>query len=328
MGWWSDIFFRRTTDWTYGVLDAAQVPDGLASAPVEPNTSYINVFIHSLRIRDVRKGISKFYGTVHSFITIPPAHVGGSGVFQMLTTPGELRDLDADKVDRVLMLDKRALGPVPYRGGDVELEIGLFSVKSADLAQPFLTVLEDLATKAGVAFVDVAKPFVEPLTTGIGLLTGSADASVLEIGLAQTMNPVKTGYYVVMRAPRGVVDIASLMLAKDGKLLDASGKVIDDWPYMVLRITASETQPNWHLIPDVATAYDLLGDAVRRQNQVDAREALSAFKVAVKWSPDLLDADADVIVAAATKKVAETLTARQLSTGAEASLPPLRELIV
>ena len=48
------------------------------------------------------------------------------------------------------MGDQRLLGPVPSMGGDLELKVGLFAVKSQDMLQPFLEILEDLSKAAGV----------------------------------------------------------------------------------------------------------------------------------------------------------------------------------
>lgn len=326
MGWWKQIFRTRAEDWTYGQLTPAQVRDGKPSREIKAEAEYISAFVHSLRVCDVRRGVSKFYGTVHSLASVPPSQLGERAEFHALTTPEGLRNLDAKNVDRVVTLDRRILGPVPYRGGDLEIELGLFSVKSADLADPFLSVLEDLSSLAGVAFVAAAKPFAEPLKRGIGLLTNSADASILEIGLAKTYNPVKTGYFVVMRAPRGRIPLDSLSLDEDGRLL-ADEAAVKDYPYVVISIEGSPERPDWRLIPEVAHAYGELERAVAKQDMNDARDALSAFKVAVNWSPDLLGADSERIYQLVASLTGKTLDAVQTAVSPEAPrLPRLDEL--
>lgn len=326
MGWWKQIFRTRAEDWTYGRLMPSQLPDGQPSRAIEAEAEYVSAFVHSLRICDVRRGVSKFYGTVHSLASVPPSRFGERAEFHALTTPEGLKNLDAKNVNRVVTLNQRILGPVPYRGGDLEIELGLFSVKSADLADPFLSVLEDLSSLAGVAFVATARPFAEPLKRGIGLLTDSVGASILEIGLAKIYNPAETGYFVVMRASKGSVALKSLSLDDDGRLL-ADGVTVKDYPYVVISIEASSQRPDWRVIPDVAQAYGVLERAVARQNMNDAHDALSAFKVAVHWSPDLLSVDAERIYELVASLTGRTLDSVQTAAGPPATrLPRLDEL--
>lgn len=325
MGWWSNIFRTRAEDWTYGPLSPTQVPDDLPHRKIVAEEEYVDIYVHSLRVCNVRKGVSKFYGTVHSLISMPPYRPDEPAEFHALTTPQSLKNLDAKNLHRVVNLDIRVLGPAPYRGGDLEVELGLFSVKSADLADPFLSVLEELSQLAGVAFVAAAKPFVEPLKRGIGLLTGSGDANILEIGLAKTYNPAETGYFVVMRAHKGEVTLEDLRLDDDGKLLKG-GAPVEDHPYVVIRIEASSKRSDWRLVPDVASSYRTLDEAVRRQNLPDIHDALSALKVAAQLSPDLLSHDSARIFELVEEQTEKALNAKQTAGGGAPGLPGLGEL--
>jgi hypothetical protein len=101
---------------------------------------------------------------------------------------------------------------VPYRGGDVKLEAGLFSVKEADLAAPFLEVLDDLSSAAGTSVIG-ALPFAGPLVKAFDMLVAAPDAVQLEIGVSNTMPAGDLragGTFVVMRAPVGTVNGARL----------------------------------------------------------------------------------------------------------------------
>ena len=85
------------------------------------------------------------------------------------------------------------------------LTVALFSVKSADLAAPYLELLTSLANTGGVAFLSAAKPYVEPLRKGADLLFGTAGASQLEIGFDRDFTALEAGYYLAMRAPKNAV---------------------------------------------------------------------------------------------------------------------------
>lgn len=325
MGWWSQILRSRADDWTFGRLDPSQTPGNPPNREIQPEAEYLSVFVRSLRVCNVRKGISRFYGTVHSFISLPASGARDPVAFHTLTTPEGLRNLDSKNLNRVVTLNRRVLGPVPYRGGDLDIELGLFSIKAAELADPFLSVLEELSSLAGVGIVATAKPFVGPLKRGIGLLTDSADSDILEIGLAKTFNPVETGQYVVMRARRDQVEIAELTLDAEGRLL-RKGAPIVEYPYVVIGIDGSATRPDWREIPDVAEAYGRLRGAVERQRFDDVQAALSAFKISVYWCPDLLAVDAKRIFEIAETQTKQALGAVQTSAGAVARLPALAEI--
>src|ERR1022692_2238455 len=199
MGFWNDIMRQKAEDWAYMELDADQVPTGVAHEPIAPDAAYVTLTLRSLRIVDVRRGLKRFYGAIHSWSSL--SHPDGRVQFQVVTVPAELKNADAKHLDRAIQMDRPILGRVPYRGGGLELELGLFSVVSADLVGPFLTVLESMSMAAGVTFAPVALPFIGPLTDGISLLTGESGALQLEIGLSKQWEP-STGYYAIVRAPR------------------------------------------------------------------------------------------------------------------------------
>jgi hypothetical protein len=165
MGILAELFRPVASDYTYGSLPSA------SQEALQAEGAYVSIFLRSVRIVNVRKGWNKFYPVVHSYISLP--HLSGKvAEFQAVTSPSHLAELDADHLDRVINLNHRLLGPVPYRGGDLTCEIGLFSVKSSDLAKPFLGVLETMASVAGVSYAALAQPFIAPLKKGVELLTG------------------------------------------------------------------------------------------------------------------------------------------------------------
>ena len=108
------------------------------------------------------------------------------------------------------------------------------------MAKPFLGVLEEMATAAGVAFVSVAKPFTAPLKKGLDLLMGCSDLH-LEVGLKTTLDKPILGDFVVIGAKRDGMKLDQLTVAPDFKLVDAGGKAIQDYPYFIFSIEVSES---------------------------------------------------------------------------------------
>lgn len=320
MGWWNNIWTSRAQDWIFGYLEPSQVPDRLARKPVQPNTAYISVFLRSMRIVNVRKGLTKFYGTVHSLISLP--HISGSSAqFHVLTTPSSLSDIDAANIDRVVSMNTRLLGPIPYRGGDLEVEVGLFSIQSADLAKPFLSVLEGMSQAAGVSYISAALPFVGPILQGVNLLAGGSGGTILEVGLAKPFSTVDTGTMAVIRAPKGSINLAQLKADQDYRLLDADGQSLKEYPYMVLAIEARPRRADWFKIPELANAYQDLQNELRSGKHDPAMDALAVFKRTAVTCPDLLPEHARKLAAEVSKEAMETLSFVRTSAGKHALKP-------
>jgi hypothetical protein len=119
--------------------------------PLVSGDNYLSIKVKSLRLPFTRKGVTKLYGVVHTFANLPGA--GQEDVeFASATTPSGLSGLDPQNISNVITIDKQVVGPTPWNGGDLQLQIGLFSVVEQELAGPFLSTMTALSDKVGVAF--------------------------------------------------------------------------------------------------------------------------------------------------------------------------------
>jgi hypothetical protein len=139
MDWSKDIWTQEASTWTcleFGLRDV--LPE---RSVVAPNSGYLSVFLKSLQLKNVRKGLVRFSGAVHSFISIP--HLSGNTAsFHVFTSPASLQNIDSKNADRILVMDQRLLGPLPYRGGDLNVQVGLFSIRESDVTDAYIKVLE------------------------------------------------------------------------------------------------------------------------------------------------------------------------------------------
>jgi len=249
MSWfnWKDWYVKQAQDWTYVAFEPAQVPDKLQRRPLGRDAEYFTVTLQAMRIVNVRVGFKKFYGVVHSQVTANHAS-GTPAEFQVVTTPDFLRNVISKNLDRVLFLERNLCGPIPYRGGRVSLQTGLFAVQSADLAEPFVSLLTELSQTAGVSFLSQAVPYLPFITRGIGLLTGGSQATVLQIGLAREYTTLTTGWFAVIGASRGKIAADQLSISKDdNRIIDqTTGGAIADYPYMVFKIEGFRVRAGAH----------------------------------------------------------------------------------
>lgn len=305
MGWrdrLKDIFIDKAEDWTFKELSPNQIPNGKPGEPIEKNKAYVTIKLRSMRVINVRKGLKKFYGAVHSFITL--GHLGiQKAEFQVLTTPTDLQAIDSTNLHKVLSFDKDLLNSVPYRGDGLEIELGLFSIKAENLADSFLKVLEGMSEAAGVSFVSTAIPFIKPLSDGVDLLVGTTQDQILEIGLSTKVSKPKTGTFVVMRAQSNSVDLSRFQLDEAFRLVDKNGNTMGDYPYIVYSIESSLERENWYQIPEIAKAFNAVNEAARKGDINKIDEAFLDYKRIVYTSPDIIDDDADKMIHRLEEKI-------------------------
>jgi hypothetical protein len=324
MGWWHNIWTEKAKEWAYIQLSSDQTPLASKRKTIKPSEHYLNIFLRYMRVVNVRKGLTKFYGAVHSYISLP--HLSGIGEFQTVVAPTALRNIDVSNLGNVIPMNHRLLGPVPYRGGDLEIEIGLFSVKSSDLTEPFLTMLEELSSVAGVSLFPTAQPFVQPLLKGIKLLMTTQGENTLEIGLTRTFDKLETGEILVIRAPKDSSDLSLIALDTDFRLVKKSGRPIDDYPYLVLGIETTNERDDWFSIPELNEAYNLLMQQIRKDKIDAVKEAWETFKRIAQTSPDLLSADAEKLVEKKVKPIVDRVLAPTATAAARTNLPAFAEL--
>lgn len=321
MGFW-DFWTEEAKDYVHGWLDLGQTR-GIALGPINAETSYVTVKLKKMRIVNVRVGFKRFYGAVHADVGL--WHAAGRKInFKQLIAPPDLQDVSSGSLDRSIVVDKEIFGPAPYRGGALDLNLTLLAVKSADLAGPLLDVLAGLASAAGVSYVKMAEPFLKPLSDGIGLLSGTKDATGREIALVTSLSPPRAGVYVVARATKNQLDLSTVSLAADYTLNDSSGSPVSEYPYLVVSMEGSPERIDFMGIPEVKAAYDAVKKAVTDDDPRGYQETLTVFRRVVLLCDDLLMPHARKLFDEVKKKMDEIMGARETSARAErVELPEL-----
>jgi hypothetical protein len=309
MGIIENLFVEKQKDWIVGRLKPDNTPKPIQQKELSAGQEYVTVELKSLRIPFVRKGWTKFYGVVHSYISLAYSGSSSTAEFTTVTVPKLLKDLDPSKLANVVVVNQPVGGPVPYGGGAITLELGLFSLKSQDLIGPFLDLLGSLSQQAGVAYVSQAMPFVGPIKKGIELLTGTGKDVDLQIGIFDENNSPTTGWYVVIGADKQSPGLNLDQIRvdpRDGKLLDANKNAVTDFPYFVYTVSVSEQRDTWWNIPELKQKYDTLRNAIKEQSGIQAvSQALASLKMYLLMSPDLLTKDA-LRISQEVEKMAQT----------------------
>lgn len=291
MGRISDLLRQESRDWFSGPVEPVEPAGGSGPGTlVGPESAYVSLYLESMRMSAVRVRGQNFYGSVASTVKIA-SRSGQRAELVAVATPSALRGVDPRQLDRVVIGTFPLAGSVPYRGGGLDLEIGLFAFPAGYLLGPYLDLLGDVAAVAS-AFLPPAgalasAALMPPVRKGLDLLFCAAADARLEVGLACTWDRPRTGYHAVVTAPEPP---GGFRIGAGGRLLNPDGGDVRA-AHLVLRLDASQNRPDWASIPDVFAAYQVIADAARRGDLVAARDALAAFRRTAVFSPDLLAAD-------------------------------------
>ncbi len=298
MSWFSDALTKvlGTEQQDYLVCGPIALVDGSEDqAPLVDDGCYFDVSVASLRIPKSRVFTGKLYGAVHTYVGFATRGKEDAQVAHVVA-PNALKNIDAAHLDRLVNIDERVAGPIPWRGDLLKIEMGLFSVKGADLTSPFLDTMTFLSQQAGIGFVSQATAFAPAIRKGIELLSGKDGACAFEIGISRSHTTPTTGYYVVVTAPKGALDPKDLRIDPNDKKLLFKGEPLTQYAYLVYRIGSLEKKADFGAIPEISAAYTDCQSAIRTGNQTNAEEALKVFRRIVLTSPDLISKDARRLV--------------------------------
>jgi hypothetical protein len=286
------LFWRRLAD--------GRVLGRPSGDPIRADEAYVVVRLAGMYLGRSRVLWRKFSPVVHAFISY------GSGDTQhAVAGPGQLQDLGQTNLDRVMILNVRLVGPVPYTGGELTLLAGLYSIPRGDAAAALLNALGALSDIVGAEAATATK-IAGVVKAGVDSIL-NLDAAQLRLGVSDTFggggNELRSGFYVGIGAPQPRVPVERLWF-KDGNLLEGSSAVLAQ-PYMgtdyfVFQVERLERRVDWPGLPGLAEFEQRFGDVLKGVGDTVAKKAeLSAiwprFAEALITSPYLTRFDAGQI---------------------------------
>ena len=87
--------------------------------PIVADECYVELFVESLRLTEARRFASRFNGVVYSFVTL--AREGEANAqLAAVSKPDKLTEIDDTSLDKVITVSKQMMAAVPWRGGALE----------------------------------------------------------------------------------------------------------------------------------------------------------------------------------------------------------------
>jgi hypothetical protein len=298
---WTKIFVGRATKLAWGAL-----PDGHggpAGLPTAKGTAYVEVRLKEMFLRTSRRLWRKYYPMLHAVTR------HGAIEEHSVAGPGQLRELGDANLDRLVNLNQRIAGPIPYNGEDFSIVVGLYAIPGADASKALVDTVGSVAQLAGVAKV---APVLEILRSGIESIVGLSSAT-LQLGILDTFyagNPLRPGARVGIAAPRDKVSFDELWLS-NGTLKrgddPVSARSYEQDDYMVLEISTPTVRDDWRRLPRIVeleakfnTVLGNTGVSVEaKRKQIDA--LWPSFRDALWQSAELIESQRELIEAAIAK---------------------------
>jgi hypothetical protein len=321
MGWLGRLLSSVSTEVSEDLtfVDSLAGADSRVSVPLVADKCYLELYVDSLRIEKARAFATRFHGVVYCYVTLA-RFAESNSVIAAVTKPTRLADLDSGSVGKVITLSRKMMGAVPWRGGSLAVELGLFSVKSGNLLSPTINFVTRISDLAGISFVDAAKPFVPLLTEGMDLIAGQTSDVRLEVGVDTDLEVRGPLTCAIIAAPRGSVDRSALSLDPVDRKLLYHGEPMQAG-YCIFSIRATDRKADFGEIPALKEAFAAFQKSVLGGRAGVAREALASFRRAVVLSPDLISADAERLVRRAEEMMARAFAPTGMVFGGAEAAP-------
>jgi hypothetical protein len=308
MGWlgnlWKSIMGAKADDLV--LISSLAVP-GVTPEKIDPDDCYIELYVESMRLESARKFTTTFQGVVYSFVTL--SRDGESNAqLAAVSKPEKLAALDRNSLGKVITVSKQMMGTVPWRGGALTIELGLFSVKTGNLLTPMLDFVTDVSSAAGMSFVGQVKPFLPLITKGMDMIAGQTEDTALEVAVDTTLTLTQTGSFAIIAAPKAELDRKRFSIDPNDRKLLCEGQPLEK-AYCVFSIRRSLQKADFGEIPDLKERYGALQAAIRSNDLKRAGDELTSFRLAALTSPDLISADARRLIDKATQRVKDAFPA-------------------
>jgi hypothetical protein len=290
------------------------IPDPEAE-PLVADQSYFGLWLtHGFLARDVQ-WLSRRYPAVHVSARLAVANSD--------TTLTKLAQPTDGATGHGVWTNFQIVGPIPYRGGTIEIEAGLSALESDTYLGAALSMLSEFS---GLV--------VPPLTEAIAIAgkVSSGIQKVLEegkeeivLGLHQTLaasggggdNTLAPGYLAIVNTPAGGDLRAAEFLVHESRLHTKKGEgssPLEGYDYMLFRIESRRQREDWRL-PHFET---LIGEAIDAHfaGKTEEFEGLRNALLAEVWkSPELTPLDRRRVAIAIAEELKEITSLGAGATG-------------
>lgn len=229
-------------------------------------------------------------------------YAGEKQSFPFIIGPTMFKNIDQiEDKDSVRYKNTRVAGPIPYRGDDVAIFVGLYRVKIQDWAQQSLNFLELVASAFNSSRMSEYIQIARPLLQGIAEFIGIGDDIQNRLAIRNTFtdpstgttNPFSSGYYVVLLMDQSEAEDSEFWV-KGNNLYhgaDASHLIIYKETDYVLFLIAAVSERGDYTTFEFHEIWDNVVEAIWKSEEEIAKKKVIRLFELVATSPDLTRRD-------------------------------------
>jgi len=271
--------------------------------------TYLRLRLTRMFLRHQRELFKTKYPVVHALMRFKSLE--GTVEANFVARPELAGDGSEKDLDQVVTLDQTLLGPVLYRGGDLELLIGLYAAPADDWAQHFIGLAEGISQLTLNATLATALSMASTVKNAVeGTLAG--DGLALKLGLDKELKEnewLAPGFLVTIAAPDEAIDREALVV-EDGELLTRQGRIYSDHDYIVLALEVTSSRSDWQSLGYGHLWQSLIKTASEAGDVQQVKDAYVTFSGAITSSQDLSWTDRSGIISMAQQRVKQIREAR------------------
>lgn len=260
--------------------------------------TYLRLRLTRMFLHHRRELFKNQYPVLHALMRV--AGLDGPVEAHYVARPELASDGDRRNLDQVVYLDQTLLGPVLYRGGDLDLLLGLYAAPADDWAQRFIGLAEGISQLTLNATLTAAVSMASTVKKAVESTLGQ-EGLPLKLGLDKELKEnewLAPGYLVMIAAPDDALDKEALVV-EDGELLTRQGRIYADHDYIVLAVEVTGSRSDWQSLGYGHQWQSLLKTASDADDVERVKEAYVTFSGAIMASQDLSWQDRSAIVALA-----------------------------
>lgn len=314
------VVSHETVRPTYLMVPPDHVDVKFDTTPLEPDKTYFEIRLREMFLAHDRKLYKTRHPTLHAF-----AHFLSEGEYSeavYIAGPQELQGLAVD-LHRIVSRNYRLLGPIAYRGEEIEVLLGLLAIESDDFAASFLNLLSAVSNVAGLGYVASGIALANPLKESVDTLLNLKQTELC-IGLydrlvpkasEQSVSRLIPGYRFVATVPQGSIK-PDVLWIRDGQLL--VGPTSDEslppqgYDYFLFTLEKLEWRDDWSSLPNLSPRLKAFNSKLASPtcSEEDIRMEFELFKGAVLASSDLIHTDRVRIIRGIKQRAKEAMELR------------------
>jgi hypothetical protein len=283
-------------DWAVQPTQAYQLVPfyGPDTPPLIPNASYFRLWLKGMNLTHSRRWFTDTYPAVQSSVRLA-------------------FDKRADQTfTRVVGPSKEVLGPgvwqnyvlselLPFNGGTVEIEAGLFALRGENHLLSTIGILADFSRLVTTPLTD-SLGVIEKLAAGMESVLRSTQSGIhlafhqgLHAGAADDDNALRPGFFAVLLATEQQIRRTGLSIW-DGRLCysptpGAPASPLTTVDHMLFEIEGRPDRDNYRQLPDLLEPLDAFKEAIIRNDQQAEGAAKVRLLLALEKVPDLAQND-------------------------------------